>query len=74
VVDEHPHGEIRVFAGLHLDVDQHPLFSSAFQPNLDQLVDEAPPNFRLSHNLLEFLVQRLGAPAPVDIGMRLGEE
>lgn len=59
--------------GLYLNVNQNPLLPAPFEPDLDQLIDESPPNFRLAHDLLEFLVQRFDTPAPIDFGVGLGK-
>ncbi len=74
IVDVHSPGKSAVVGHLHLDVDQHPLLRAAFQPDLDQLINVPPPDFRLRSDLLQFLVQRLVLPAPIDISVRLGKE
>lgn len=55
-------------------MDQDPLFLATLQPDLNQLINETPPDFRLPYDLLKFLVERLGIPAPIDIGVCFREE
>jgi hypothetical protein len=43
-------------------------------PDLDELIDVAPPDLGLAHHLLELLVQRLVAARPVDPRVDLREQ
>jgi hypothetical protein len=74
VVDVHPLGEARVGVGLDLHVDQDPGFLSATEPDPDQLVHRPRAEHRVAYQLVQLLIQKHGLPAPVDLGLRLGEE
>src|SRR5439155_24940958 len=74
VVDVHSLREIRLLLALHFYVNEHPFFLTSTPPDLDQLVDHAPAQFRIAQHLLELLVQGFITATPIDLGMRVGKE
>ncbi len=72
IVVEHAPGKVFLIRTLHLDVDQQPAVAAVVEPDLHVghlFADAGPVN-----DLLEFLVQRLVAARPVDVGVDVGEE
>ena len=74
VVDKHPFGELSIALILDFDMDENPRFLPILEPDLEELVGEAQTEFRLAHNLLQFLVQRFIIPAPVNRRVRSGKK
>ena len=71
VTDIHAPAELRDLLGLHLHMDQYPLFFAAAPINFDQFVTAS---LGLADDLLLLLVQRLIVPRPVDVGVSIWKE
>ena len=74
VVNIHPFGEVAFRLALHLNVDQYPVVLAIPTPHAHQFVRQPPAQFRVPHHLLQLLVEKGVALAPVDPGVRFGKE
>src|SRR5262249_13571391 len=68
VVDIHALGEVRIALPLDFDMDEHELLDAVAAPDAYELVGQAGPQSGIAHNLLQFGVETLIAPGPVNLG------
>src|SRR5262249_51914385 len=68
VVDIHALGKVRIALSLDFDMDEHELLDAIAAPDAYELVGQAGPQSGIAHNLLQFGVETLIAPGPVNLG------
>lgn len=60
---------MRIPPALHLNVDEQPGLVAVAPPDPCELVDVPPAGLRVSHDLLQLLIQELEPARPVDTGV-----